>query len=412
MIKKQNAFQWLLIFILIYVSNETLLFGTNENKFILTIHYIILLFVFLCLLTICGIHRLNLSSSGIYVNLLFIIFIILSGTVNIDINEKYIYEILIILIAWLFTEIIPSDIFVKNFINIMSLLGITSIVGYFVGNSGVFINHFFPTITNKAGIQFLNAFLTMIPVNDEYRNRNYSIFREPGVFQIFLCIALIFLLFSVNAGKIKKYKTKIAITLVAILTTRSTAGYLILAIILIIWLFKKKNPGKEKDSKYTLIAIIVSLFIIASYLGIGYFSGGVINKLTNENNSVLARNLSFIGNIHVGLSHPIFGSGLHNIIEEYNNYIIYNFTEYNFNNTNTFLKLFASFGFPFFILFTVYFFKGLRSMSENTLYAVMLGVVLFLCFSNEDLVFNVIIWIFVEYGVKKAQNRSTEVRQL
>ena len=78
----------------------------------------------------------------------------------------------------------------KYYVVIMSVLGAYSVLAAYILRIGVDRGAYaVPVFQNSMGFEFHNFFLSIVP--DTYvKNRNFGIFREPGVYQFFLITAL------------------------------------------------------------------------------------------------------------------------------------------------------------------------------------------------------------------------------
>ena len=90
----------------------------------------------------------------------------------------------------------------------------------------------YPTIVNSVNNIFYNFGIAFV-LKSEYYIRNFSFFREPGVYQTFIVLALVFLLFCKNLeeNKIKKIGSSL-LFIITIVSTFSTTGIVILTMIL------------------------------------------------------------------------------------------------------------------------------------------------------------------------------------
>ena len=111
----------------------------------------------------------------------------------------------------------------KIFVNVMTLISIISLVGYFLINYTDILS-FLPIIKNRNNVAYaigyIFNYITIIP------ERNCGIFWEPGVFATFLIVAI---LFETCFKQKKANPLKIILFIVCIITTRSTAGYRIIS---------------------------------------------------------------------------------------------------------------------------------------------------------------------------------------
>jgi len=144
---------------------------------------------------------------------------------------------------------------------------------------------------------------------DNYQLRNAGMFWEPGAFAGYINIA--FVLFINNLKElIVKHKRKVIILLIALLTTFSTTGYIILALIVAFYILDSRANGAVK--LFFLVATMVLALMAFTRLD---FLG---EKITSqfENASVLtfdSNEHSRFGSIIIDwyyiTLHPLFGNG-------------------------------------------------------------------------------------------------------
>lgn len=143
---------------------------------------------------------------------------------------------------------------------------------------------------------FLYAHLT------RWTSRNSGIFREPGVYQIYLNIALLFY-YQINRNKIIDKIS--AVFLIAIFTTMSSAGIIIALCILFYQVIQQKQRSFSSLLVFAGFGIVAYISIMANFDAIFY-------KLmlgTDESMSSFARYYSVSIPLRMWLDYPIFGCG-------------------------------------------------------------------------------------------------------
>lgn len=394
--KRYNyLFNYIVVFLLLYVSNDTLLFGTNANRLFFWGQVIILIGVFLLLL----ISTKKINARVLQVALLLIFMFVITEIVNVD-DEiiKYIYNTFLVCLTTLIVSRVNVENFLDAYLDIIYFLACVSIIAFILCLSWRSIFSIFPTIVNKSGDRFFYIGVGTIP-DKGMRSipRMYSIFREPGVYTCFLSLALIIDLFISKNKSIKK-------TLViscAMLLTFSTAAFFLLALTLAIYFgndfFENRDEkGKNRGLFFLLLIFVILLFVIIGKERIWEL---VFKKLYVENDSFDARLGSIEGNLRMFFSNPISGKGW--------GYVEDNFAAYTAqgvykgkHNTNTFLKYLALYGIgPFIIIVTgMINFFGVTLKKKKLVLLCILIWVLTLC--NEDLNTNIIFYVIPFYGIK------------
>ena len=145
--------------------------------------------------------------------------------------------------------------FTEIYVNIMTVLSLISLFFYF----------FYYFFNFKIGIQIseisTHNFLYHYKNEDLSQVRNSGPFWEPGAFSGYLILALFFILRDLRN---KKTLVTSCILIATILTTRSTTGYIALAVIMLIYLIQE---GYFKFSKTNFLRsfFFIFLFYLATY---------------------------------------------------------------------------------------------------------------------------------------------------
>ena len=211
-------------------------------------------------------------------------------------------------------QIDPENAMTK-FIKIVVFFALISIVCYCLAlnGQGDLLSSIFPSRWGTGTRQYCGSwFYAYCSIFD----RNNGVFYEPGVNQISLvmCIfAMLFMPTKINLSERKK-ATYLVILIIALITTKSTTGYMGLAVIVAFYLFKKK----ERSS----IAIGATIILVMLYLVYDYYARGVdslvqtyligkLNELSSRDitlSSGGARVVAMQLGVEAALNHP-FGIG-------------------------------------------------------------------------------------------------------
>jgi len=406
---KDGSF-WI-VFLLIYFSQDTLLSGTNSNRTMFLLKNIVL--VLLCLY-VANKPRLNQclnkkNSSIVLIGLMAMS--LLSALFNADVTFKYCYEILLFVIAYNVTRVVGFVKFREQFVYAVFYLSVLSVSAYFVSLFAYPIIGLLPSLNNVAGFKFhsLLGFVNVSEIPMYGLMRNYSLFREPGVYAIFLIISLLFL-FNTNTIDPKKKNLIILILFIAILTTLSTAGIIGIVFLLIYLLLR----GNKQMGSSTIF--LIGMLMIGSYYLFSneVVSSSVFNKLSGENTSADSRFGSIINNIDLWLRNTVsilFGNGyqfVENGIEavaQDNGYVAG-------HNTNTFFKMLSVHGIFYFISALSLLYMSCRRLTSNR-FSLYVFILLCVMFSNEDLIFNQVLYIILFYGLTTNERyEKTSVRRV
>lgn len=391
----KKYFDYIIIFILIYTSRETVLFGTNANTAITFLGYIAPVVVLFILTLRKGGKKANRYNKQTYDSAIIIIFVILMTMIaNLDINVKYGYEIVLCLTAYNLVNQIDFERFAKVYNDILLSLSLFAVITtlayiFYPGYVGSF-----PAITNKGNYDFYFLGLSVIPGEiSGVLFRLFGIFREPGVAIIFINIALLFELFVLNRKKL----FRVLLLVLTVGLTLSTAGFIITFFILMTYLLQAHKKHAVVSLFFLGLVLASSYFIIQN----DFIYAALFNKfITTESASTGARFGSITNNIKLILDNPLgmfFGLGYHHVESFFEG--LESVSRGQAHNTNTLLKELSVHGVFFFLYFLakIYnFSKGIiRRRSWQTLF-VFLALVMML--SNEDLTVDFILYVIVMYS--------------
>ena len=390
------------VFIMIFVSLETLLFGTNKNETVQNVGYAIV-GVLAGFVAICAILESKKVDTHILVAMIaFLSLSALTILVSLDSFSKYVYEFAIIILAAFFCMYVSFDEFAKVYKKIVFVMAIFSIFTFVLYELVYAVVEVFPAIKNLAGVDFyffgLSAEAEMLPY---IMHRSYGIFREPGVYVFYLILALIFELFCDDTLN----KKHIIVLIIATLLTFSTAGWIVFTLVLLTYLLFGKSKKATSTKVFVAVILLVGMVVIFNSNDI---MSKVFGKLFFDNTSTSARFDSLkinvkmifdnIGNLFTGLG--------------------YTFVENNFryyaalvgstakDNTNTFSRMFAIHGIGYLGFFCVLLFKFRKRLSTNKIASALLFVAIALLMFNENYTLNVLIYVLSFYSLKTGRNKE------
>lgn len=389
------------IIVLLYMSIDTIIFGTNSNLNYLKIQYVFIFFItFFSFVAIFKNKKINRKLFLVFIS--FALLSMISMIFNYTISFKYFYEIALLFIAMTFVNYVSFEKFKNAYVKAIIIIACVSLIPYILNIIVPNISNLFPTITNSAGYRYHNYFISVVPFNENQMNiyRNASFFREPGVYSIFLNIAIFFLLFSTKKGT-TKFNKYFLILVVNIITTFSTGGIITTLLLIIIYMING-NFSKKK----IFIFIIISLGII-TFLSSDYAMRAVFGKLYTNNGSIFSRNNSIWVNLNMFMSSPIYGLGWEKIDRLFVetsislNQIASYYGENSYHNTNTLLKILSVHGFIYFSLFIYGITKFCRKINKNLIISLFMFITFFILVSNEDIILNIILPIIMFYGYQR-----------
>jgi len=375
------------------------MFGVNSVKLYTTVKYVLYIFLIVILL-FKNTKKFNRTSLAFL--FLSITNIILTMLFNYDLLGGYIYQIITLILSFLLVKEIEFKSFSLLFCKFLYFLSFISITIYFLVLINPTFLTIFPVIINTAGYKCYNLFLCTVYEGDSYSMlRNTGIFREPGVYMIYLNFAIIFSLFF-NETLNKKY---LIIYCIAIITTMSTAGIIITGFIIFMSIFfdSKRFTKFEKYGAFILIIMCVCYFIYNIELSNKVF--GKLDSSSNDISSTMSRIVSFFIPFIIFFQYPIFGSGLSLFSKQFP---VYSSAYFGIpflsegTATNTLANKFATYGllFGFIFIYALFRFSVKVMNNRNRKVGYFIFIILLLMFSNEDMRYSLIFNMIIFYGIK------------
>lgn len=384
-----KLFPVLIVALMLLCSHDTLLFGTNDNNIFITVRkvvpFMIVAMTFPFILTLRFIDTRKIVGA-IFIFALPFVSCFANGE---DINN-YVYRGVIILSTAFFALLFDMKKFFTIFNKIMKFLTIWSCLAWLISIIMPSFVETLPVISNYESREYYFMLFSNVGYFDGL-SRNLGIFREPGVYIIFLIIAVISEMFILEN---KHRGLNVTLYCVALFTTFSTAGYILLFALAAYYLFVYHESKRE--SIMILAAILIG-FLIAYQFGM---LGDVFEKFSDGSNtygSWLSRFSSITKNIEITLENPLFGIG---------RYALYDITlavdgvYVTSSNTNTILIGSAAFGALFGILCLFSCLRFVYNICRKNIFStVIISLILLAAFSNEDMGQNYVYYIMVFFGL-------------
>lgn len=298
----------------------------------------------------------------------------------------------------IFVCLIPFEDFVDKFVNCMIAIAVVSLIGNIVLMVLPGMLSFFPQVVNSR--QRSSTFLIFGMISDFSMTgayRNQGIFWEPGAYQVFLCIAYLFVLYSNRERKSKRWIC--GLFLISMISTVSTTG-IIVAVALVI-LTIGRNKGKASIIKMG-VGVVIILFMIMKILPHleGFWKYTLvtkINQLLNYQAGVSNESSSRMDSVFYVLQaffeSPIFGigSGGYSLLAEKVGHSMFTCTPVNW---------IARYG----ILWGAFIYKNLvkllKKVTGNYFEAGLVLVILCISVFSEEFSTNIFFLILVFYGMK------------
>ena len=306
-ITKHSKYIYYILSCILILSTDTFIVATNQNR---NIFYCSILLLVISLIYML-IGNVKISKRNIIIFLILLIFISMNMLYHQDISNGNVYKILLLLYGIVLCSFMDFSIFRTAYVEIMTVVCSFSLLLYIL-SFFISFSDYFPVITNIVGIKVAFVWLSNVHINiTDSIIRNYGPFWEPGVFAIYLCIAIIFALKD-EQTRIPVY---VYIFVCGIITTLSTTGIILLALILSTNLLASR--GNQR--KHCCVGKIGILFIFICCGMLFLFNSNIYEmifaKLSPESwkfSSTLTRLYSAYANIIIFLDNLVLGCGINN----------------------------------------------------------------------------------------------------
>lgn len=299
-----------------------------------------------------------------------------------------------ILLSWFFaiflTYFTTVEELGKYYVLILTALSALSLVGLFVLKPMVHMG-WIPgnPFDSPGGWHMFNFGLTFVcDKNLHMVNalRNFGIFREPGLFQIFLFVAIQLNNYTVNWDKPWKMWAVDAVLFMTLLTTFATGGVLALGIY-IVFLFFDKGLYRDRRMQILAAAVVAAGILLLVYAlrkggSWAYELIGMVEKFVYRSYSFDARIESVVADAELFVSHPILGADMNEVV-----YAVP-------NNTATSAILFAVFGIVGGCVHVLSWAALAWRKERHWLMNVILMVILFIPFNTQNVMHDMFFWLF------------------
>ena len=299
-----------------------------------------------------------------------------------------------ILLSWFFaiflTYFTTVEELGKYYVLILTALSALSLVGLFVLKPMVHMG-WIPgnPFDSPGGWHMFNFGLTFVcDKNLHMVNalRNFGIFREPGLFQPFLFVAIQLNNYTVNWDKPWKMWAVDAVLFMTLLTTFATGGVLALGIY-IVFLFFDKGLYRVRRMQILAAAVVAAGILLLVYAlrkggSWAYELIGMVEKFVYRSYSFDARIESVVADAELFVSHPILGADMNEVV-----YAVP-------NNTATSAILFAVFGIVGGCVHVLSWAALAWRKERHWMMNVILMVILFIPFNTQNVMHDMFFWLF------------------
>ena len=392
MLKKhlgEELYSYFIIFFLIYLEwGYEPVIAKNISGTIKTILMIV------SVLPLCFFENFKMKKKSIILLFYLTIIITLSAMRDAEIGNS-ILLLVPIFCAFILNSFFKEDKIINIFCNVITFLAAYSLIVYIIAWIAPSIVTSFPILPNAYSTPIHNLGLSVVPSGVSII-RNYGIAWEPGAFAILLCLAI----YGQIVGSNSLNKCKIIINILALITTFSTMGFAVLAIIMITTRFRTQSVASHSYSNILLLLIVfgISCLLLASSIEIYEVTFAKLSgiSLEEENPETTQARLNAI--IYPGvafLSSPFWGVG-------YDDFSIINKTVCNNVATNTIINWFAIFGLTIGLPCIYCYINALMKVSNYLKLGFILKIILIIGFvlliSTESLLRISLVYVIIFYG--------------
>lgn len=376
------------LFVIIFISDDTLLFGTNENQYFIMGRFVL---YGVMLLLCCNYFWKHVDRNILWPIGLILLSFLYVPVLNGDYRNGYLLQLLTVLLAIKIAVVIKFDDFIHYFVRFIYFISLFAIVVFFISLLVPSVIDLFPTISNYGGVNYATLVVANVMKIDG-AFRSCSIFREPGVYCIYLLICIIYELFYLPRFRLKH----LIVFIFALITTFSTTGYLLLALLIVGYIFQNKNL-KVKMWLMILILVFVSFILPSLY-------DQVFSKLNPDNYeylSTMSRVSSLVIPFMIFLNNP-WGVGLSKFVDLYP---IFSYQLFGIEfspegeSTNTFINTFAIYGAIYGIILIFAVNRLTMYFKRSWISKIIIFLVFLLMFSSQELRFSLLFNILIVYGL-------------
>lgn len=384
-----------------FFSNDTYLFGTNSNSFIISFsRYMLIGICLLLLLRLDFKLAIGINKGKTIAYLTIISLYVILAFINNELFNRIIIKLLCMTVAYLLCMLLSFDDFYEAFGKAVFFIASCAIVFTTLAYIFPSVVRMFPAVINTANVKIFTCLFAGLDERmiGSIAVRTSGIYWEPGVFQMYLNLVIAYELFY----KKELNKKVIIIDLIALILTFSTTGYAVFAWILICYGFLKKS---DRNGDFSTRFAVVSLVFICGVFVLLFTSIGdvVLGKVVNPAASGTAevRLAGVVSNIEIALDNPWHGIGMETMNETFLRYsmksnLLLGWTE---QNTNTLLYQFAAHGIFYGIIFAIGTFKfGNNFDKGRKTITCVIFIMMILMYVGENLQYSWLPYIIIFYG--------------
>ena len=204
------------------------------------------------------VKRIKIDFGAAMVVLFIVFWVVSMALVHQDpVQNIYLRLIVDLVVVLLITKIVPFSTFSRHFTRLITVLAAASLFFYVLQPILKDLYQQAPLLVNQGSATYHNLFIWVTYVDKP--ERNFGVFWEPGAYQVFLNLALLFALSESNMSNKSKTVTAV-ICIVAIGTTYSTTGYFVCLLVLLLS-FLEQAIGSSRRRIFAVVGIVAVLVV-------------------------------------------------------------------------------------------------------------------------------------------------------
>lgn len=293
----------------------------------------------------------------------------------------------LIFLPWLICKLIKFNKFMNAYLKIIFFLAVISLILYIFPIVLTYCPFKIVIETSDWDYDYYIFYASFRNATQEILTRNIGIFWEPGMYQGYLILAMLYIAVTQKIN-IKTIIFQIVMFL-TIITTQSTTGYILLLPIIFI-LILSNIPCRWKKVRFImtmLVIILVFVLMINPQLLYSVFEGfapDLVNKLRLENNggSMGTRFYSLLIDVYLAIRNP-FGIGILQVDSYRKNIAGLLGFLVDGSNINTTFTMMLYFGLIPGIMYLIMMIKGSFNCFSNKIIAI-LAIIIFLIIINTE----------------------------
>lgn len=271
---------------------------------------------------------------------------------------------------------------VKVYLDIMFFVSIISLIGYLLLNFTSLLNNL-PSVTNINGVEYgVGIIFNYIKALPE---RNCGFFWEPGIFASYLALAIAFESI-INSNSISWFR--ILVFVVSIITTTSSAGYVLLIFSLGIVLLRGRKLSGYK--KLLAIIVVIAIAIVAFnidniILNTSLAQNKYLIKLTSDRMNQSSRITSIYHNLSIFRKRVLFGAGINSVLNQMSSWA-------DISTSTYMLSIFGVMG----SLYTLFIIYGIFSQKNINIFVKLFFFFILISIVNKEPHINIMFtWIII-----------------